>query len=90
MRRTLGYHATEEAAAQAYDIYVKDGVVPAKLRARTSTSQFKGVSWDKSQGGRWAAKCKGKRLGYHATVGRFRLAASRPVLKLESTYGFSA
>jgi hypothetical protein len=38
-----------------------------KRRDSTSTSQFKGVSWDKSQGGRWAAICKGKRLGYHAT-----------------------
>ena len=29
----LGHHATEEASAQAYDNYAKDGVVPAMHRA---------------------------------------------------------
>ena len=29
----LGHHATAEAAAQAIDKYIKDGVVPAKRRA---------------------------------------------------------
>ena len=61
---TLGYHATEEAAARAYDSYAKDGSVPR--REDTDTSQFKGISWDKIRG-RWRAKCKGKRLGSHAT-----------------------
>jgi len=65
-RTTLGYHATEEAAARAYDDYVKDGVVPEKLGNPKSTSQFKGVGWSKSAG-KWKAICKGKHLGYHAT-----------------------
>jgi len=62
----LGYHATEDAAAQAVDNYVQDGVVPVSHRDATSTSQFKGVCWDKRRG-KWKAKCKGKTLGYHAT-----------------------
>jgi hypothetical protein len=41
----LGYHATELAAARAYDNYIKDGVVPAK-RKEGASSQFKGVHWD--------------------------------------------
>jgi hypothetical protein len=61
----LGYHAAEEAAAQAYNDYVKDGVVPVNLR-RTITSQFKGVSWAKL-GGKWVARCKSTTLGYRAT-----------------------
>jgi len=61
----LGYHATEEAAAQAYANYVKDGVVPATHREGIC-SQFKGVSWDKSSG-KWSARCKGTYLGLHAT-----------------------
>jgi len=61
---SLGYHTTEEAAAQAYNNYVKDGVVPTTLRGRTS--QFTGVCWDK-RSKKWEAKCKGKHLGYHAT-----------------------
>jgi hypothetical protein len=40
---SLGLHATEEAAAQAYATYVKDGGDPVKRR-KCSTSQFKGVS----------------------------------------------
>ena len=61
---SLGYHATEEAAAQAIDNYVKDGVAPVKRRDRTS--QFKGVSREQSSG-KWLAKCKDTWLGYHAT-----------------------
>ena len=61
----LGHHATEEAAAQAYDDYVKDGVDPVQRREGTS-SQFKGVSWHKRRG-KWLAVCKGKSLGCHAT-----------------------
>jgi len=73
----LGYHATEDAAAQAYDNYVNDGIAPVRRRATTSASQFKGVTWDKSCG-KWKAICKGKSLGYHATVGRCRLTLSNP------------
>ena len=61
--KTLGCHATEEAAAQAYNDYIKAGVMPATHR---STSQFKGVTWVKSCGN-WAVQCKGKGLGRHAT-----------------------
>jgi len=57
----LGNHATEEDAAQAYDNYVKDGVLPVPRRAGTSTSQFKGVCWHKR--GKWAAECNGIYLG---------------------------
>jgi len=64
-KKHLGYHATEEAAARAYDSYVKDGVVSATRREGTS-SQFKGVSWVNSLGKR-RASCKGKHLGHHAT-----------------------
>jgi len=66
MGKGLGYHATEEAAALAYDNYVKDGVDSVKRREGTSSSRFKGVSWNKSHGN-WTAECKGKRLGCHAT-----------------------
>jgi len=61
-RHHLGYHATEEAAAQAYDNYVKDGVDPVQRQVAQS-SQFKGVSWNKRRG-KWAATRK---------VGRCRL-----------------
>jgi len=63
-KKTLGYHATQEAAAQAYDNYVENGGILVWRQA--STSQFKGVSWDKFSG-KWAAQCKEKRLGRHAT-----------------------
>jgi hypothetical protein len=63
--RHLGFHTTEEAAAQAYIKYLEDGIVPAKRR-ESSTSQFKGVSWDKSML-KWRAECRGARLGCHAT-----------------------
>ena len=63
-KRGLGYHTTEEAAAQAVHNYATDGVVP--VRVRTSTSQFKGVSWDKICK-KWKAQHKGKKLGNHAT-----------------------
>ena len=63
--KNRGYHATEEAAARAYDSYVKDGVDPVKRR-ECNSSQFKGVSWDKSCG-MWKAKCKGRYFGSHAT-----------------------
>ena len=48
---------------QAYDNYVKDGVVP--LLRRQGTSRFKGVFWDKHRG-KWKAQCKGSNLGCHA------------------------
>jgi hypothetical protein len=51
----------EEAAAQAYKSYTKDGVAPLKF-----TSQFKGVYWHKGKG-KWLAKWKGTWLGTHAT-----------------------
>jgi hypothetical protein len=63
--RHLGFHTTENAAARAYIKYLEDGIVPAKHR-EASTSQFTGVSWDKSML-KWRAECKGTRLGYHAT-----------------------
>jgi len=59
----LGYHTTEEAAAHAYNKYLKDGSVPGPVG---STSQFKGVHWDKHKN-KWRAKCKETKLGYHAT-----------------------
>ena len=61
-KKPLGLHTTEEAAAQAYDDYVKDGVLPVMR----GSSQFKGVGWSKREG-RWTAQCKLKYLGYHAT-----------------------
>jgi len=77
--KLIGYHATQEAAAQAYNNHVKD--VPVTQRKNTvHSSQFKGVCWDKSRGN-WTASWKGKSLGYHATVGRCRLTPSKPVLK---------
>ena len=63
--KSLGSHATEEAAAQAYNSYVKDGVLPVKRRA-VRASQFRGVHWVKSRG-IWRAQCRGKCLGSHAT-----------------------
>jgi hypothetical protein len=54
---------TEEAAAQAIDNYVRDGVLPEIDR---TSSQFKGVTWNKARG-KWRADCKSKFLGYHAT-----------------------
>jgi hypothetical protein len=85
-KKHLGYHATEEAAARAYNIeaarigraglnviapaddtddYAEDGVAPVKRR-EGSSSQFKGVSWNKRRG-KWAANCNQKHLGYHTT-----------------------
>jgi len=61
----LGHHATEEAAAQAYHIYVEDSIIPVKHRD-PSSSQFKGVSWIQKLG-KWRAQSKGECLGYHAT-----------------------
>ena len=61
----LGVHATEEAAAQAYNDYVENGVVPVKQRERTS--QFKGVIYRPSSAGNWRVFCKGEIVGYHAT-----------------------
>ena len=62
-RKFLGFHATEEAAAQAYNKYDEDGVTPV---AKRCSSQFKGVCWNKHRGN-WLAGCKGKNLGCHAT-----------------------
>jgi hypothetical protein len=64
--RHLGDHATEEAAARAYNNYAAGGVSPMKRRQDSSTSRFKGVSWNKSHG-KWSAESKGKRLGDYAT-----------------------
>jgi len=61
----LGNHATEEAAARAYDLYVEDGVDPVQHRG-ARTSEFKGVSWHKSSG-KWQAVCKKTHVGLHAT-----------------------
>ena len=61
----LGRHATEEAAAQAYNKYLEDGIDPVDHR-EASTSQFTGVSWDKSKN-KWRARCKGKNLSHHVT-----------------------
>jgi hypothetical protein len=47
----LGYHATEEAAAQAYDNYADDGVDPVKRRS----SQFKVVCGSTHRGNNAAA-----------------------------------
>jgi hypothetical protein len=87
--RSLGDHATEEAAARAYDNYVKDGVGP--VSHPEGTSDIKGVSWNKAFG-KWTAQYKGKHLGRHATeeaaaqayniegsaLGSSTLALSRP------------
>jgi hypothetical protein len=61
--KVLGYHTTEEGAAQAYENYVKDGVVPVKP---STFSHLTGVSWVKGPG-KWKAHCKGKHLGLHDT-----------------------
>ena len=63
--KRLGCHATERGAARAYSKYLEDGIDPVKHRA-ARTSQFMGVSWDKSKK-KWAAGCKGTKLGCHAT-----------------------
>jgi hypothetical protein len=60
----LGYHTTEEAAARAYNKYLKDGIHPGPKPARSS--QFKGVTWHKSNN-TWKAVCNNRHLGYHAT-----------------------
>jgi len=61
----LGYHATEEDAARAYKINLKDGIDPVKHRD-AGTSQFAGVSWAKIKN-KWEAKCKERYLGHHTT-----------------------
>ena len=58
----LGFHATEEQAARAVDDYVTQGIVP---KFNTGSSQFKGVTWSKSNN-KWQAKCKNKYLGCNA------------------------
>ena len=63
--KSLGHHATEKAAAQAYTNYLRDGVDPGK-HPRDGTSQFKGVHWDRGCA-KWRAQFKGKFLGLHAT-----------------------
>ena len=59
----LGYHTTEDAAARAYSKYLEDGSLPEPADC---TSQFRGVSWSKSQN-KWTAECNGTHLGRHAT-----------------------
>jgi hypothetical protein len=85
--KCLGYHATEEAAAQAYSNYAKDGVVPVPLRDPSCSSQFKGVSWEKRRG-KWLARCKGKSQGYHATeeaaAQAYKSEAERLALRLNN------
>jgi hypothetical protein len=69
----LGYHATELAAAQAYDQWAKD-YAGKKLNFFESTphisSKYRGVSWEKYKQC-WMAcislNNKTVRLGYHAT-----------------------
>jgi hypothetical protein len=61
----LGFHTTEEAAAHACSKYLKDGIDPVEHRDANS-SQFTGVSWHKHTN-KWKVKCKGTRLGCHAT-----------------------
>ena len=63
--KEVGYHATEEAAAQAYENYVTDGVIPVK-HPRNISSEFKGVTWYERYG-KWQATFKGKYLGQHAS-----------------------
>jgi len=47
--------------------YIEDSVVPVSQRKATS-SEFKGVCWDKGVGGgSWKAVYKKKFLGHHAT-----------------------
>jgi hypothetical protein len=60
----LGHHTTEQDAARAYSKYLKDGIDPVKHRD-ASTSQFKGVYWDKGRN-LWRAKCKLTYMGFHA------------------------
>jgi len=63
----LGYYTTEEVAARAYSKYFKDGIAPQPAAGGPAgSSQFKGVTWDKSNN-KWKATCKGTHLGYHAT-----------------------
>jgi len=63
----LGYHTTEEAAARAYNKYLKDGVVPEPTApGPAGASQFKGVSWHTGSN-KWKAQCKRTHLGLHAT-----------------------
>jgi hypothetical protein len=59
----LGYHATEEAAAQAIVQYKKHSV--ASTAARQATSKYKGVDWEKSSC-KWRARCKKIGIGRHA------------------------
>jgi hypothetical protein len=59
-----GNYTTEEAAARAYNKYLKDGVAPEP--AVWGASQIKGVSWRQREN-KWKAECKGRQLGYHAT-----------------------
>ena len=68
-RKYLGVYPTEEAAARAYNKYLKDGIDPVKRRAANRTSQFTGVFWAKSAA-KWRADFKGKYLGHHTMVGR--------------------
>ena len=55
-RKSLGYYVTEAAAAAAWAKYAEDGVDPIQLLRRegTSSSQYKGVSWNRSLG-KWRA-----------------------------------
>jgi hypothetical protein len=63
----LGSHATEEEAAKAVDDYTKHGTVPeSKERGGWGSSQFKGVTWQKSSN-KWKAESAGQYLGFHAT-----------------------
>jgi len=47
----LRRYTTEETAAQAYNKYVNDGVLPIKHAEDTPSSQCKGVTWKKRGGG---------------------------------------
>jgi len=63
----LGLHTTEEAAARAYNMYLKDGSVPEPAeRGGWGCSVLKGVYWDNNSS-KWMAKCKGIYLGLHTS-----------------------
>ena len=51
---------------RAYNKYLEDGIDPVKHRDASNSSQFVGVSWNRSKN-KWRAKCKGIYLGLYTT-----------------------